>query len=101
MVALLVSTSMMSWSAWTESPTWTSRLTTVASAMDSPSWGMMIGIEGMGQHYGVDVLNRCSARPEQARTAASHVESEIRNPNTETRKKSEIRNLKSERPAVG
>ncbi len=47
-VALLVSTSMMSWSVCTGSPTGTSRLTTVASAMDSPSWGMIMGMEGMG-----------------------------------------------------
>ena len=44
MVALLVSTSMMSWSASTVSPALTRKLMMVASAMDSPSCGMMMGI---------------------------------------------------------
>ena len=44
MVALLVSTSIMSWSASTVSPGLTRKLMMVASAMDSPSCGMMMGM---------------------------------------------------------
>src|SRR5665213_3291322 len=43
MVALLVSTSMTSWSAAMQSPGLTRKLTIVASAMDSPNCGMMMG----------------------------------------------------------
>src|SRR5664280_3365641 len=39
---------MRSWSASTESPGATRKLIMVASAMDSPSCGMMIGICGIG-----------------------------------------------------
>ena len=46
-VALLVSTSKISWSASTESPGAASRRSTVASAMESPSWGMRMGTLGM------------------------------------------------------
>src|SRR6266705_91992 len=46
-VALLVSTSMRSWSAATLSPGWTRKLMMAASAMDSPSCGMMMGMEGI------------------------------------------------------
>src|SRR5882757_4253367 len=46
-VALLVSTSMRSWSAMTLSPGWTRKLMMAASAMDSPSCGMMMGMEGI------------------------------------------------------
>jgi len=45
--ALLVSTSMMSCPVSTASPSLTRRLMTVASAMDSPSCGMMMGMLGM------------------------------------------------------
>ncbi len=44
MVALLVSTSIKSWPASMVSPGFTRKLTMVASAMDSPSCGMMMGI---------------------------------------------------------
>ena len=44
MVALFVSTSMMSWPASTTSPTVNGRWTMVASAMHSPSCGMSDGI---------------------------------------------------------
>ena len=47
MVALLVSTSMMSWSAATSSPALMRKVMTVASAMDSPNCGMMMGICGI------------------------------------------------------
>ena len=42
--ALLVSTSATSWSAFTFSPGFTLRRNKVASAIDSPNWGMEIGI---------------------------------------------------------
>src|SRR5262245_43785826 len=38
---------MMSWSASTDSPVFTRKLTIAASAMDSPNCGMMMGIWGM------------------------------------------------------
>ena len=44
MVALLVSTSIKSWSAFTSSPGLIKKVMTVASAMDSPNCGMMMGI---------------------------------------------------------
>ena len=47
MVALLVSTSKISWSASTVSPWAASRRSTVASAMESPSWGIRMGTLGM------------------------------------------------------
>src|SRR5947208_17074738 len=47
MTALSVSTSMISWSAETCSPGLTLIDTMVASAMDSPSCGMVIGICGI------------------------------------------------------
>src|ERR1700720_4452887 len=47
MTALSVSTSMISWSAETLSPGWTLIATIVASAIDSPSCGMVIGIFGI------------------------------------------------------
>src|SRR5437764_8557876 len=47
MTALSVSTSMISWSAETLSPGWTLIATIVASAMDSPSCGMVIGTFGI------------------------------------------------------
>src|ERR1700730_6480023 len=62
MTALSVSTSMISWSAETLSPGWTLIATIVASAIDSPSWGMVIGIFGIklfGEylaHFGRDRL---------------------------------------------
>src|SRR5688572_30620680 len=46
-VALLVSTSITSWSSRTGSPGLTRSLITVASAIDSPNCGMMIGTCGM------------------------------------------------------
>ena len=46
-VALLVSTSITSWSSRTFSPGLTSSLITVASAIDSPNCGMIIGTCGM------------------------------------------------------
>ena len=48
MLALLVSTSMMSCPASMWSPGLTRKLMTAASAMDSPSCGMMMGMAGMG-----------------------------------------------------
>src|SRR5207302_10524822 len=47
MTALLVSTSMISWSAATSSPGFTLISTIVASAIDSPNCGMMIGTCGI------------------------------------------------------
>src|SRR5436309_938289 len=47
MTALSVSTSMISWSATTWSPGFTLMETMVASAIDSPSCGMVIGIWGI------------------------------------------------------
>ena len=47
MVALFVSTSMTSWSVVTALPTPTIKRTTVASAMDSPNWGMTIATLGI------------------------------------------------------
>src|ERR1700731_3184333 len=62
MTALSVSTSMISWSAETLSPGLTLIATIVASAIDSPSCGMVIGIFGIklfGEnlaHFGRDRL---------------------------------------------
>src|SRR2546423_15015776 len=47
MTALSVSTSMISWSAETLSPGLTLIETIVASAIDSPSWGIVIGTCGI------------------------------------------------------
>src|SRR5436305_1130897 len=60
MTALSVSTSMISWSAETLSPGWTLIATMVASAIDSPSCGMVIGTCGINlfgenlAHFGRD-----------------------------------------------
>jgi hypothetical protein len=47
MTALFVSTSIRSASAGTESPSLNKTRTMVASAMDSPSWGMRMGASAM------------------------------------------------------
>src|SRR5215470_3969347 len=67
-VALLVSTSMMSWSVWTLSPTLTRKLTIVASAIDSPSCGMMMGMDGIN---GV-VDSNSSSLPQQTSRSGSY-----------------------------
>src|SRR5438874_12558293 len=66
MTALLVSTSMISWSAATFSPGFTLIETIVASAIDSPSWGMMIGTWGINlfaKYFSRFRCNRFAARP--------------------------------------
>src|SRR5689334_1278770 len=57
MFALFVSTSTMSWSTWTESPACPRTLTMVASAMDSPNCGMMMGIWGIPADLGFTIYD--------------------------------------------